>query len=57
MPKEKPEPVTVHIRETFEAQLPLVAAILAISEEDFDPKQLAQDAIELVTALELELES
>lgn len=53
---EKVKKVTIHIREAFEAQLPIVAAILASAEEEFDPKQAAADAVELVTALEEELE-
>lgn len=53
--KEKPIPVNVHIRETFEAQLPIIAAILSIGEDEIDFKQLAQDAISLVIALEEEL--
>ena len=56
MPKEKVERINVHIREAFEAQLPIVAAILASNYDDFDAKLAAQDAIELVTALEEELE-
>ena len=52
----KPKRVNVHIREAFEAQLPIVAAILASAEEDPDPAEIAQDAIALVSALEEELE-
>lgn len=55
MTKPKPERVNVHIRETFEAQLPIVAAILAMGQEDLDFTQTAQDAIDLVVALEEEL--
>lgn len=56
MTKPKVERVNVHIREAFEAQLPIVAAILASADDEFDAKQAAADAIELVIALEEELE-
>lgn len=56
MTKQKVERLNIHIREAFEAQLPIVAAILAAGYEDFDAKQAAADAVDLVVALEEELE-
>ena len=58
MKKEKPEIIHVNIRETFKAQLPIVAAILASTQEEItDWSEVAEDAIALVEALEMELDN
>ena len=55
MKKQDRTEIVVNIRETFEAQLPIVAAILAMGQEEFNPTEAAQDAIDLCVALEEEL--
>lgn len=56
MPKE-PEELhpTIVIRETYIAQLPIIAALLAIGEEKVDYEQLAADAVTLCRCIEEEL--
>ena len=49
-------PPNNEIRDTYKAQLPLIAAILSIGEEQVDFQQLAIDAVTLCQFIEMELE-
>lgn len=54
-PGQEPEEL-IKLRDTFIAQLPIVAAILATSVDGvYDPNQIAEEAIDICVALEEEL--